>query len=277
MATGVIANYGGSMIVGALGSMVAGTAGRAVAGEDTSWSNVGSDASGGAFGGMLNAFPGSGTTSGESSYSGGLESLLGSGQSMLGSSGSSGGLLGSIGSSGSSLGMLSQFGQSVFSSSEQLGDIQYNSQMAELRNYRLMQQGVNGRAASYKEAEIINREAEIRLAVMRRELYRRSHSLGAYRGVRLDSGSIVDMHEDLIKQANYDMEIVKYQAEVDSGRYIDQGDMSVWTSSSASILNSNEYNREYEEADAEANQSIMNAGITLADSYMKSGSLLNSA
>ncbi|WP_320169537.1 hypothetical protein [Maridesulfovibrio sp.] len=258
----------GYMAVSSVASVAIGAATRAVSGQKGSWGNVGTDA----FGGALSGAGSSVMSSGSSLMSSSSVTAVGSssGSSAGSATDSSGSLLGGLGNSGSYLGMMSQFGQSVLGGSEQIGDAQYNSRMTELRNYRTVQQGVYGRAASYKEAEIVNREAEMELAALRRELYRRNHSLGAYRGVRLDSGSIVDAREDLIKQADYDMEIVKYQAEVDSGRYIDQGNMAVWTAESASVLNTNDSSKETQETSSAVSKSLLNTGMSMAGSLLSS-------
>lgn len=270
MASGLAA-YGISAAVSAVGSMAMGAASRSMSGQDSSWSDAGMDALGGIAGGTTGSFMGSGT--------GGLGSMTGSLGSMMSSSptgsiggpgGSSGGILGS-GTSGigtSALGMMSQFGQSVFSNSENLGDAQYNSQMSELRNYNTMQQGVYNRSVSNKEAQLVHQEAEIRLASLRRELYRRNHSLGSHKGVRLDSGSIIDVHEDLIKQAGYDAEIVKYQAEIDSGRHMDTGSMSLWTAHSTSVLNQNVADNEQQQVSEDVSSSLMNSGMSMLNGVL---------
>lgn len=294
MATGVLMNYGSSMVVGALGNMAMGAGTRAVSGQGSDWSDVGSDAGGGALGsgmgtltgggaGGLSSMIGSSFAGGGSGGGGltslmgqgigGLSNLMGTGSGTAGATGSATGSSGSLLTSGfgsSASGLMDQFGQSIFSSSEKVGDAQYNSKMTELRNYNTMQHGIYNRAASYKEAELVNQEAEMRLAALRRELYRREHSIGAHKGVRLDSGSIIDVNEDLVKQANYDAEIVKYQAAVDSGRYIDQGNMSVWTAHSTSVLNKNIADNSEEQVRDDASKSIMNSGMSAFNSALSS-------
>lgn len=295
MAVGALMNYGSSAVVGAMGSMVMGAGSKAIGGLGSSFGDMGSDGGGGAFSAGLGSFMGGGSGSlpsimgssgGILSGGGGLTSFMGQGMGMFsnvldsGAGGSSVGTTGSAtGSSGSLLtsgfgssssGIMGPFSQSIFSNSEKVGDAQYNSKMAELRNYNTMQHGIYNQAASYKEAELVNQEAEIRLAALRRELYRREHSIGAHKGVRLDSGSIIDVKEDLVKQANYDAEIVKYQAAVDSGRYLDQGNMSVWTAHSTSVLNKNVTDNSEEQVRDDASQSIMNTGMSAFNSALSS-------
>ncbi|CCO25099.1 hypothetical protein [Maridesulfovibrio hydrothermalis] len=264
MASGLAA-YGMNAVVGMVGNIGMGAVSRGMSGEGTSWGNIGSDAFGGALGGM-----GGGGMSGGglSSMSSLMSSIVGGGGSSASSSGS---LLGGLGGSGSGgMGLMSQFGQSIFSNSQDIGDAQYNSQMSELHNYAAMEQGVHNRSVSYKEAQIVNQQAALRLAALRRGLYRRNHSISGHKGVRLDSGSVVDVREDLIKQADYDAEIVKYQAEVDSGRLIERGDMSVWSARSRSVLNSNAAYKKEQQVNAGANGSMINAGMSLFSSAMGS-------
>ncbi|SDL07907.1 hypothetical protein SAMN05660337_2006 [Maridesulfovibrio ferrireducens] len=143
------------------------------------------------------------------------------------------------------IGMMTDFGKSVFDSGNSQREAAYNSQMAELQNINNMQRRVYSRNSSYKEAQLIRKDAEIKLATLRRELYRREHSLGGYKGVRLDSGSIVDVKEDTIRQARYDAEIVKYQADVSASRHLSQGDMAVWSGTSSAILDKNQSDHVY--------------------------------
>ncbi|WP_291328059.1 hypothetical protein [Desulfovibrio sp. UCD-KL4C] len=142
--------------------------------------------------------------------------------------------------------MMTDFGKSVFNSSNAQSEAAYNSQMADLQRTNNIQRGVYSRDTNYKEAQLVRQDAEIKLATLRRELYRREHSLSGYKGVRLDSGSIVDVKEDTIKQARYDAEIVKYQADISASRYEDQGDMSVWSATSSATLNKNQSDHSYD-------------------------------
>ncbi len=136
----------------------------------------------------------------------------------------------------SGIGMMTDFGKSVFSSGNDQSEAAYNSQVSDLRSMNKLQGGVYNRDTSYKEAQLVRQDADIKLAALRRELYRREHSLGGYKGVRLDSGSIVDVKEDTIRQANHDAEIVKYQADIAAGRYESQGDMSLWSTATSLAL-----------------------------------------
>ncbi|TIH20277.1 hypothetical protein D0S45_02205 [Marinifilum sp. JC120] len=236
---------------------------------------------GGGSGGGLSSLMGSfGGVSG-----GGISSLTGQGtgvfSSLMSSSGTSGASSGATSSTGGSLlgggiggnsymGMMSQFGQSVLGSSQARGEVEYNSQMTEMNNYHLMQQGVYNRRVNYKEAELIKQDAEIKLATLRRELYRRNHSISGHKGVRLDSGSVVDVREDTIKQAAYDAEIVKYQAEVSSNRMIERGDLSVWSAHSKSVLNYNQTQEETNTDNSAINSGLMNQGMSMAGSLLSS-------
>ncbi|WP_432735926.1 hypothetical protein [Maridesulfovibrio sp. FT414] len=276
MATGIV--------VGMAASMAVGTVARAATGQRVTLGTVGMDALGGALGGAGGIAMSTGgtmiggamtqTMSGAMGgvMSGAMGGVAGGGAAAAGGAGASAGgaVAGSVGGGGSYLGLMSSFGKSVLSNSQKVGDAQYNSQMAELHNYRTVQQGVYGQNVSYKEAEIVKRESEIRLAALRRELYRRNHSVGGYRGVRLDSGSIVDVQEDLIKQANYDMEIVKYQADIDAGRHIDQGNMSLWNAESSATLSRNEINKQEQDVSSAAANSIMKSGMDMAGSLLSS-------
>ncbi|SME88492.1 hypothetical protein [Desulfovibrio gilichinskyi] len=143
------------------------------------------------------------------------------------------------------IGMMTDFGKSVFNSSNAQSEAAYNSQMAELQRTNNIQRGVYSRDSNYKEAQLVRQDAEIKLATLRRELYRREHSLSGYKGVRLDSGSIVDVKEDTIRQARYDAEIVKYQADISASRYGDQGNMSVWSATNNAALDKNQSDHEY--------------------------------
>ena len=276
MATGVLMSYGSSMVTGALGSMVAGYGSRAISGQGTDAGDVGMDAGSGALGMGMGSSMGGGLFSGSGMFSsfGNMAGMMGGGTGGAAGSatGSSGSLLTGGGGS-SSMGMFSQFGQfgqSAFNNSSDIGDALYNAKMTELRNYNTMQYGVYNRNVSYKEAELVNKEAEVRLAALRREMYRREHSVGSHKGVRLDSGSVVDVKEDLIKQANYDAEIVKYQAEVDTGRYMDQGNMSVWTAESTSVMNKNVSDNANGKTLGSAGNSIMSSGMNAFGSLLGS-------
>ncbi|WP_027721963.1 hypothetical protein [Maridesulfovibrio zosterae] len=273
MATGILMNYGTSMVTGALGNMAMGYGARAISGQDTNAGDMGMDMGGGALG--MGSFMGGGdlfSGSGMVSSFGNMAGMMGGGTggSTGSATGSSGSLLTGGTGGASSMGMFSQFGQSIFNNSSEIGDAQYNSKMTELRNYNTMQYGVYNRDVSYKEAELVNKEAEVRLAALRREMYRREHSVGSHKGVRLDSGSVVDVKEDLIKQANYDAEIVKYQAEVDTGRYMDQGNMSVWTAESTSVMNKNVSDNANEKVLGSAGDSIMSSGMNAFGSLLGS-------
>ncbi|WP_239061043.1 hypothetical protein [Desulfovibrio sp. JC022] len=253
-----------------MSNMAMGAATRGLSGQGSSWSSVGSDALSGTFSGGIGAFAGGGA--------GSLSSLTGSTSGASGTSGTSSGATSSTGGSllgggigGSNyLGMMTQFGQSVLGGSQARGEVEYNSQMTEMNNYHLMQQGVYNRGVSYKEAQLIKQDAEIKLATLRRELYRRNHSVSGHKGVRLDSGSVVDVREDTIKQAAYDAEIVKYQAEVNSNRMIEKGDLSVWSAHSQSVLN---YNRTQEGTNADnsaINSALLSQGTQVAGSLLSS-------
>jgi|GEM_PF-6468085 hypothetical protein len=162
------------------------------------------------------------------------------------------------------LGAMTSFGQSVLNGSRQLGESRYNTQMSDMNNYHTMQQGVYNRRVSNKEAKLIKQDAEMKLATMRRELYRRNHSVSGHKGVRLDSGSVVDVHEDTIRQATYDAEIVKYQAEVNSNRMVDRGDMSLWSARSNVILNNNREQEAINKSNASIGSSLISQGTNLA-------------
>ncbi|WP_319761036.1 hypothetical protein [Maridesulfovibrio sp.] len=162
------------------------------------------------------------------------------------------------------LGAMTSFGQSVLNGSRQLGESRYNTQMSDMNNYHTMQQGVYNRRVSNKEAKLIKQDAEMKLATMRRELYRRNHSVSGHKGVRLDSGSVVDVHEDTIRQAAYDAEIVKYQAEVNSNRMVDRGDMSLWSARSNVILNNNREQEAINKSNASIGSSLISQGANLA-------------
>ena len=162
------------------------------------------------------------------------------------------------------LGAMTSFGQSVLNVSRQLGESRYNTQMSDMNNYHTMQQGVYNRRVSNKEAKLIKQDAEMKLATMRRELYRRNHSVSGHKGVRLDSGSVVDVHEDTIRQATYDAEIVKYQAEVNSNRMVDRGDMSLWSARSNVILNNNREQEAINKSNASIGSSLISQGTNLA-------------
>ncbi|ACS79505.1 hypothetical protein [Maridesulfovibrio salexigens] len=252
MAMGVAFNYGSQMLMGALGNMATGSSSTETSGQGMPW-NVGSDVFGG-FSNMMGSV-------------GGV--LGGSGATSSGSSSVGGSLLGGGGGSGS-LGMMTQFGQSIFGGSQERSAVLYNSQMTEVNNYHLMEQGVYNRSVSYKEAQLINQDAEIKLATLRRELYRRNHSISGHKGVRLDSGSIVDVREDTIRQAAYDAEIVKYQAEVNSNRMIEHGDLSVWSAQSKSVLNSNMVQEDINKSDSSINGGLLSQGMSLAGSMLGS-------
>ena len=261
MAMGVAFNYGSQMLMDSVGNMAMDSASTGSSGQGMPWS-VGSDAfsgvlGGGGFGSFSNLMGGvGGTSTGSSATSGG-------------SSGVGGSLLGGGGGS-SYLGMMTQFGQSIFSGSQERSAVQYNSQMTEVNNYHLMEQGVYNRNVSYKEAQLINQDAEIKLATLRRELYRRNHSISGHKGVRLDSGSIVEVREDTIRQAAYDAEIVKYQAEINSNRMIEHGDLSVWSAQSKSVLNSNLVQEDTNESNSAINGGLLSQGMSLAGSMLGS-------
>ncbi|WP_415718284.1 hypothetical protein [Maridesulfovibrio sp.] len=277
MATGLL-SYGSSMFYGAASSAVLGTVTRGLSGQGFSAGNMGMDALGGALSSGLGSMSGS---------AGGFTGLLGQGGGLLsnltgsvsgtsadtasGSSASTGGsLFGDSGGGLNSLGLLSQFGQSALNGSQARSEVEYNSQLTEVNNYHLMQQGVYNRRVSYKEAQLIKQDAEIKLATLRRELYRREHSLSGYKGVRLDSGSIVDVHEDTIRQAAFDAEIVKYQAEVGSNRLIERGDMSVWATHSQAVLNYNRRNEQTNSGNSAITSSLLSQGTKLAGSMLGS-------
>lgn len=294
MATGMMASYGGSLFYGAISSAVMGTASRGLSGQKITGGNIGMDALGGAFGGGSGAMGGLGggfssILGGSGGLSGGgLSGLTGQGTGLLSSlsssfggsasgassgaaSSSGGSLLGGSGIGGNNyLGMMTQFGQSVLGGSQSRSEVQYNSQMSELNNYHLMQQGVYNRNVSYKEAQLIKQDAAIKLAALRRELYRRNHSISGHKGVRLDSGSVIDMRKDTIRQAAYDTEIVKYQAEVDSNRMVERGDLSVWAAHSRSVLNDNVTQEETNKDSSATNSALMDQGVSMAGSLLSS-------
>ncbi|WP_321404438.1 hypothetical protein [Maridesulfovibrio sp.] len=264
MATGIT-----SMFYSGVFSAAMGAASRGISGQNITAGNIGMDALGGAVGGGLGSMLGG--------AGGGLSSL----SSTVGSSGTAGSTSGDSGSAGSSmlggsdggmnyLGLMTQFGQSALSSSQDRSEVEYNSQLTEMNNYHLMQQGIYNRSVSYKEAQLIKQDAEIKLATLRRELYRRNHSVSGYKGVRLDSGSIVDVREDTVRQAAYDAEIVKYQAEVNSNRMIERGDMSVWSAHSNSILNYNRTQEETNAGNAAINSGLISQGTKIAGSMLSS-------
>ena len=176
----------------------------------------------------------------------------------------------SVGSMGFASGveMMSDFGKSVFNGEKGREEAKYNAQMAELRNYTTMQQGTHSQGVNYREAQLIHQDAEIKLGVLRRALYRKEHSFSGYKGVRIDSGSIVDVKEDTIKQANYDAEIIKYQADINSARYVDRGDMAVWSSYSQSVLNKNQSDFEYSKKISGINNSLMSEATDKLGSLM---------
>ncbi|WP_419778992.1 hypothetical protein [Maridesulfovibrio sp.] len=288
MATGLL-SYGSSMFYGAASNAVLGTATRGISGQGFSVGNLGMDTLGGMLGGGFGSTSGSGggITSLLGGSGGGFTGLLGQGGSLLsnltgaasgassgatsGSSASTGGsFLGGSGGGLNSLGLLSQFGQSALSGSQARSEVEYNSQLTEVNNYHLMQQGVYNRRVNYKEARLIKQDAEMKLATLRRELYRREHSLSGYKGVRLDSGSIVDVHEDTIRQAAFDAEIVKYQAEVSSNRLIERGDMSVWSTHSQAVLNYNRTQEQTNDNDSAVSSSLLSQGTSLAGSLLGS-------
>ncbi|MFW5498175.1 MULTISPECIES: hypothetical protein [unclassified Maridesulfovibrio] len=252
MAMGVAFNYGSQMLMGAVSNMAMDSASTESSGQGMPW-NVG--------GGGLDGF---------SSLMGSAGGVFGgSSAPSSGSSGFGGSLLGGGGGS-SYLGMMTQFGQSILGGSQERNAVQYNSQMTEVNNYHLMEQGVYNRSVSYKEAQLINQDAEIKLATLRRELYRRNHSISGHKGVRLDSGSVVDVREDTIRQAAYDAEIVKYQAEVNSNRMIEHGDLSVWSAQSKSVLNSNMVQEDTNKSDSAINGGLLSQGMSLAGSMLGS-------
>ena len=277
MATGLL-SYGSSMFYGAASSAALSAVTNGISGQNISAGNIGMDALGGAIGNSFGSQSGSG---------GGITSLLGQGGGLLstltgtvsgassettaGSSTSTGGsLLGESGGGANYLGMLSQFGQSALSGSQARSEVEYNSQLTEVNNYHLMQQGVYNRRVNYKEAQLTKQDAEMKLATLRRELYRREHSLSGYKGVRLDSSSIVDVHEDTIRQAAFDAEIVKYQAEVGSNRLIERGDMSVWATHSQAVLNYNRTQEQTNNSDSAISSSLLSQGTKLAGSMLGS-------
>ncbi len=259
------------MLAGAASNMAMGAATRGISGQGTSWSNVGSDALSGVFGnGGMSGGSLSGLTGHGLSNMIGTGSTSGAGGATSGSSAGAGGSLLGGGGGSSYLGMMTQFGQSVLSGSQVRNEVQYNSQMSEVNNYHLMQQGIYNRSVSYKEAQLIKQDAEIKLATLRRELYRRNHSIAGHKGVRLDSGSVVDVREDTIRQAAYDTEIVKYQAEINSNRMIERGDLSVWSAHSRSVLNSNATQDITNKNDSSVNSSLLNQGMSMAGSMLSS-------
>jgi hypothetical protein len=278
MATGLLTSFGSSMFYGAASNAVMGTASRGIAGQNISAGNFGMDALEGAIGGGFSSLTGSGGGVGSllGSSGGVLSTLTGGGSGGGSSSGAAsststgGSLLGSNGGGLNSLGLLSQFGQSALSGSQARSEVEYNSQLTEVNNYHLMEQGVYNRRVNYKEARLIKQDAEMKLATLRRELYRREHSLSGYKGVRLDSGSIVDVHEDTIKQAAFDAEIVKYQAEVNSNRLVERGDMSVWSTHSQAVLNHNRTQEETNSGNSALNSSLISDGTKLAGSLLGS-------
>lgn len=146
---------------------------------------------------------------------------------------------------GAGINMMTDFGKSVFNSSRAQSEAAYNSQMAELQRTNNFQSGVYSRDSNYKEVQLVRQDAEIKLAALRRELYRREHSISGYKGVRLDSGSVVDVKEDTIKQARYDAEIVKYQADISAGRYESKGNMSLWSATGRAALDKNQSDHNY--------------------------------
>lgn len=239
MATGIMT----TMAISAATNVAVGVAGNVFSGQPVSMGSVAGDALNGA-------------------ASGGASAVTGGG----GAGGGGGDFTAS-----DAFGMMSSFGKSVLGNSKALGEAQYNSQMAELRNYRTMQQGIYGHNVSRKEAEIVKKQADIRLAALRREMYRRNHSVGGYRGVRLDSGSAVAAEEDLIRQAEYDMELVKYQADIDAGRHEDQGRMSLWNAQSSTTLNQNEIDKRESDARSSIGQSMKDTGINMAESLLSAG------
>ncbi|WP_051676856.1 hypothetical protein [Maridesulfovibrio frigidus] len=162
----------------------------------------------------------------------------------------------------SGIGMMTDFGKSVFSSGSEQSEAAYNSQMSDLRSLNELQGGVYNRDTSYKEAQLVRQDADIKLAALRRELYRREHSLGGYKGVRLDSGSIVDVKEDTIRQANHDAEVVKYQADIAAGRYESQGDMSLWSTATSLALDKNDSDHEYDNEANSRTQSLIDDAET---------------
>ncbi|NDV28200.1 hypothetical protein [Desulfovibrio sp. JC010] len=272
MVMGLAYNYGSQMVTSALGNMAMGAVSQGGSGQGASLGNVGNLV------GSISSLTGSSGSlmSGMMGNSGVGSSLLssgGTGSSAGTASGSSGGTGTSLLSSGGGmnyLGMMTQFGQSVLGGSQERSEVEYNSQMAELNNYHLMQQGIYNRQVSYKEARLIKQDAEIKLAALRRELYRRNHSVSGYKGVRLDSGSIVDVREDTIKQAAYDAEIVKYQAEVNSNRHIERGDMSVWSAHSQTVMNYNKTQEATNAGNSAINSSLLSQGTELAGSMLSS-------
>ncbi|WP_320176067.1 hypothetical protein [Maridesulfovibrio sp.] len=275
MAMGVAFNYGSQMLMGAVSNMAMGSATRGLSGQGMSWGNFGSDALSGVLGGGGMSGLSGGSLSGLTGQ--GLSNMIGNTGSVSGaggaSSGTSTGAGGSLlgGGGGSSyLGMMTQFGQSIFSGNQERSEVEYNSKMTEVNNYHLMQQGIYNRSVSYKEARLIQQDAEIKLATMRRELYRRNHSVSGHKGVRLDSGSIVDVREDTIRQAAYDAEIVKYQAEVNSNRMIERGDLSVWSARSKSVLNSNVVQADTNTSESAIGNGLLNQGMSMAGSMLGS-------
>jgi len=260
MATGIFSSYGSSMFIGAMNSMFSGAV-------------SGSSNKSGSLSGMMGGLTGGGGSSNKVPLNSGFMSMLSSnnylssfsgGGSATGSSGSL--LSNSSGSYGNQFGSLTQ---SVFSNSSRIGDVQYNSKMTELRNYNTVQHGVYNRAVSYKEAELVNQDAQMRLVELRRQMYRKAHSLGGHKGVRLDSGSIADVNDDLVKQAEYDAKLIKYQAEVNSGRYIDQGNMSTWTAHSTAVMNKNATDNANSKTSSAVGGSLLNSGMSTLGSVFK--------
>ncbi|HAS90107.1 MAG TPA: hypothetical protein DCS48_12505 [Desulfovibrio sp.] len=264
MAAGVAYSFGSKMVTNVFSNMAMGAVTDWISGRNSSWTSLG-----------VNAFSGSYTGSASSLGQSGISNFpgtaigrkIGLSPSNPAAYTSGGGL---FGGGTNFLGMMTQFGQTALSGNQARTEVQYNSQMAEIKNYHTMERGVYDRRVSYKEAQLVKQDAELKLATLRRELYRKNHSLSGYKGVRLDSGSIVNVREDTIRQAAYDAEIVKYQAEVNSNRLIEHGDLSVWAAHSQNVMDYNQRLKSTNANNSALNSSLLSQGTHIA------GSLLNS-
>ena len=263
MASGVAYSFGSKMVVSVFSNMAMGAVTNWISGRNSSWASLGTNALSGAFTGSASSLGQSGITN----FTGtGSSSALGASSGNPTSS-----VAGGMPGGGTNfMGMMTQFGQTALNANQTRTEVQYNSQMAEIKNYHPMERGVYNRRVSYKEAQLVKQDAELKLATLRRELYRKNHSLAGHKGVRLDSGSIVNVREDTIRQAAYDTEIVKYQAEVDSNRLIERGDLSVWSAHSQNVM---DYNQRLESTNANNSalgSSLLSQGTRIAGSMLSS-------